>query len=84
LELDVVEKGQVSKKAYSYQFRFPNFGLGLYAGVRFKLRRHFGLYLEYKFTYSYLHGMIFDNGQEGKVQIAFVDHHLQWGVSYIL
>jgi len=84
LELTTVENGVLRDRAYSYQLGFPkNLGFGLGAGVRFKLHPHFGLYAEYKFTYSLLHGMFFDGDEEGTVKMSFPDHHFAWGVSYI-
>ena len=68
--------------AYSYQSSWRNFGAGLGIGLRAKLWRHFGFYLEYKFTYSHLHGMHFDE-IDGAVSMDFFTHHLQWGISYM-
>ena len=70
-------------KAYSYQVRFPNFGFGVGLGTRFHLTEHFGLYIEYKYTYTLLRNLVFDNG-EGKVKLNFGVHHLIWGFSFIL
>ncbi len=70
-------------KAYSYQIKFPNFGFGLGLGTRFQLAEHFGLYIEYKYTYTFLRNLVFDNG-EGKVKLNFGVHHLSWGISLIL
>jgi len=67
-------------KAYSYQIKFPNFGFGLGAGLRVRIYEHFGLFLEYKYTYTFLRNLVFDNG-EGKIQLNFGVHHLQWGFS---
>lgn len=66
--------------AYSFQSSFRNFGLGFGIGLRYKPWRHYGFYLEYKFTYSHLHGMHLDN-QDSEVIMDFFTHHLQWGIS---
>jgi opacity protein-like surface antigen len=68
--------------AYSYQWGWKNFGAGLGLGLRYKPWQHFGFYWEYKFTYSHLHGMRFDDS-EGSVSMDFTTHHLQWGISYM-
>ena len=84
MELETNEEGKIDRKAYSYRMGFPNFGIGIGLGVRYKPFKHFGFYAEYKFTYSYLHDMEFDNGENGKVLMDFTDHHLLWGFSIIL
>jgi opacity protein-like surface antigen len=81
LELDTKESGVPVKRAYSFQASWRNWGMGLGTGVRFKPWRHFGFYMEYKFTYSSLHGMHFDDAADTKVSTEFLTHHLQWGVS---
>jgi hypothetical protein len=69
-------------EAYSYQAGWKNFGGGLGIGIRYKPWRHFGFFLEYKLTYSHLHGMHLDEA-EGDLSMHFFTHHLQWGISYI-
>lgn len=81
LELNTKENGVPQKRAYSYQFSWRNWGLGLGTGVRYKPWRHFGIYLEYKFTYIYLHGLHFDEQENTNVSLDFFTHHLQWGIS---
>jgi hypothetical protein len=66
--------------AYSFQAGFRNYGFGFGTGLRFKPWRHFGFYLEYKLTYSHLHGMHLDN-QDSEIVMDFFTHHLQWGIS---
>jgi len=75
--------GVKQRRAYSFQFGFPNFGIGMALGTRWHFSKHWGTYLEYKYTYSYLHDMFFDDGTEGTIQTSFTDHHLQWGISLI-
>jgi len=86
LELYTVdrENGEVQKRAYSFQSSFRNWGMGMGVGVRYKPWRHFGFYLEYKLTYSYLHGMHFDDVENTNVSIDFFTHQLQWGISIML
>jgi len=81
LEVNTRENGVPRKRAYSFQFNLRNRGLGLGAGLRYKPRRHFGFYLEYKLTYSHLHGLRFDEPGNTNVSLDFFTHHLQWGVS---
>lgn len=68
--------------AYSYQPGWRNFGAGAGLGMRYKPWTHFGFYLEYKFTYSHLHGMRLDDAEE-TISLDFTTHHLQWGISYM-
>lgn len=70
-------------EAYSYQIKFPNFGFGVGFGSRFHLFNHFGLYIEYKYTYTFLRNLVFDNG-EGQIKLNFGAHHLIWGFSLII
>jgi hypothetical protein len=81
LELDTKEKGEKVKRAFSYQGSSRNWGLGLGTGVRYKPWRHLGFYLEYKLTYSHLHGMRFDDMDDTSVRLNFWVHQLQWGLS---
>ena len=81
LELDTKENGVPKKRAYSFQGSWRNWGLGLGTGIRYKPWRHFGFYMEYKLTYSYLHGMHFDEPADTNVRMDFFTHHLQWGIS---
>jgi opacity protein-like surface antigen len=81
LELKLTENAP-EWDAYSYQPSWRNFGAGLGIGLRYKPWRHFGFYLEYKVTYSHLHGMHFDD-MEGEIMIDFFTHHIQWGISYM-
>jgi hypothetical protein len=84
LELNLKKEDKVEKKAYSYQWGKGNWGMGMGMGVRYKPGRHFGFYLQYRFTYSYLHGMYFDNEPGTRVSMDFFTHHLQWGISIML
>ncbi len=84
LELDIFNESDIERKAYSYQWSAKNWGLGMGLGVRYKPSRHFGFYLEYKLTYSYLHGMHFDSEADSRVIMDFFTHHLQWGISIML
>lgn len=72
--------GDTERSAYSYQIGFPNFGFGLNLGTRFQFFKHFGFYLEYKFTATWLYGMYFDNGVNGTIQTRFTDNHFVWGL----
>jgi len=81
LELNTKENNEVHKRAYSFQAGWKNWGFGLGTGIRFKPWRHFGLYMEYKLTYSYLHDMHFDDMENTNVSMDFFTHHLQWGFS---
>jgi hypothetical protein len=81
LELDTIDNGEVNKRAYSYQGGIRNWGIGAGAGIRFKPWRHLGFYMEYKFTYTNLQSMRFDDLEDTKVKMAFSTHHLQWGIS---
>lgn len=81
LELTTNQNGVITKQAYSYQASFKNWGGGLGAGVRYKISRRFGLYMEYKLTYSHLHGMHFDDMDDTNVNMDFWTNHLQWGLS---
>ncbi len=67
---------------YSYQSGISNYNLGLGLGMRYKFSPHFGCYLEYKLSYSHLYDLTFDDGA-GELRMAFTNHHLMWGLSYI-
>lgn len=82
-QIKTKENGQVRKKAGSYQWRLGNWGMGLGMGLRWKLSPHFGLYGEYKWTYSVLDEMRYDEGEDGSVRFRFFDQHLLWGLSVI-
>lgn len=84
LELNTKEDGIIQKRAYSYQSSWRNWGLGLGTGIRFKPWRHLGFFMEYKFTYSHLYGMHFDDLSDTNVSLEFFTHHLQWGLSLML
>lgn len=84
LELNLKEQDIVEKKAYSYQSGWRNWGGDFGFGIRYKRNRHLGFYLEYKLSYSYLHGMYFDNEPGTRVLMDFFVHHLQWGISIML
>lgn len=71
----------IGKVAYSYQLGFPNFGGGLNLGFRIQPFRNFAFYMEYKFTFTYLLDMHFDNGADGKFTASFITNHLVWGMS---
>ncbi len=81
LEVNTREGGVPRRRAYSYQFSLRNWGLGLGTGVRYKPWRRFGFYLEYKLTYSHVHGLHFDEPGDTNVGLDFFTHHLQWGIS---
>jgi hypothetical protein len=84
LELNTKENSVPQKRAYSFQASWRNWGAALGTGIRYKPWRHFGFYLEYKLTYSYLHGMHFDEPENTHVGMDFFTHHLQWGISLML
>lgn len=84
LELDLKKADKIEKKAYSYQWGWGNWGMGMGLGLRYKPNRRVGFYLEYKFTYSYLHDMYFDDDLTARVMMNFFTHHLQWGISIML
>jgi len=84
LELDTVENGVVKKAAFSYQGSWKNWGLGFGTGLRYKPWRHLGFYMEYKLTYSHLHGMRFDAVPDSNINMDFWAHQLQWGISFML
>lgn len=84
LELNLKKADTIEKKAYSYQWGWGNWGSGLGLGIRYKPHRRVGFYLEYKFTYSHLHGMYFDDEPQARVMMDFFTHHLQWGISIML
>jgi len=73
-------------RAYSYQMSLKNIGLGLNAGCRFKLARHFAFHVVGKTTLSFLRGMRFDKdrGDAGELQTTFGTAQLQFGISLIL
>jgi hypothetical protein len=73
--------GEDSYKAFSHQFSFGNLGLGLNLGARFQLFKCFGFYIEYKFTYSLLNDMHFDDDPTSKIRTSFPNSHLAWGIS---
>jgi opacity protein-like surface antigen len=81
LELNTKENGVSQKRAYSFQASWRNWGAAFGTGVRYKPWRHFGFYLEYKLTYSYLHGMHFDELENTNVSMDFFTHQFQWGIS---
>ena len=83
LQLTLKQDGQLAPKAFSYQLRLGNWGMGLGAGFRWKISPRFGLYGEYKWTYSILNEMHYDNGEDGKVSMRFPTHHLVWGLSFV-
>ena len=72
--------GTDEKQAYSYQLGFPNFGGAINLGFRLQLLRHLEFYMEYKFTFTWLYGMYFDNGEEGEIDASFTANHLLWGL----
>ncbi|HMA99466.1 MAG TPA: hypothetical protein VKS21_00630 [Spirochaetota bacterium] len=74
--------GDTSKNPDKYQFGFPNLGGGLTSGIRVQPWPHFGFYCDYKFTFTMLWGLYFDNGRKGEIDLAFVDNHFTWGVSW--
>ena len=82
LELTINQDGEGQRKAYSYNLRRGNWGLESGTGLRWKISPHFGAYGEYKWSYSILNNMRFDNGEEGRVRMRFSSHHLMWGLSY--
>lgn len=84
LQLEVKEDDTIQKKANSYNASFKNIGLGLNAGIRWKLSPHFGLYGEYKFTLSLLSGMKLDPPYIGIAEANFTNHHLIWGLFYAI
>ncbi len=71
--------GETERDIYSYQIGFPNFGGGFNLGTRFQWSKHSGMYLEYKYTYTYLHGMRLDNA-EGEFDASFAANHFVWGL----
>ncbi len=83
LEIDTVEEDGYKRRAYSYQSALTNWGFGVGTGIRFKPWRKLGFYFEYKFTYSYLKGMHFDEVTDTRVSVDFFTHHLQWGLSFM-
>ncbi len=83
LELNTIEEDGVKKRAYSYQAALNNFSFGLGTGIRYKPWNNFGIYLEYKVSYSYLKGMHFDDITGTRVNMDFLTHHLQWGISFM-
>ncbi len=83
LELNLKNEDKVERKAYSYQWAKNNWGLSMGGGIRYKFSRHFGLFLEYRLTYSYLHGMYFDDEPGTRVTMDFWAHQFQWGISFM-
>ncbi len=81
-EMTVRQDGQLQRKVYSYQWRLGNWGMGAGAGLRWKVTTHFGLYNEYKWTYSILNNMRFDNGEVGLIRMRFSSAHAAWGIFY--
>lgn len=73
--------GTDERQAYSYQLGFPNFGGGLNLGFRIHIFKHLAIYMEYKYTFTFLYGMYFDNGEEGEIDASFTANHLVWGLS---
>jgi len=84
LELKIKDDSKLERDAYTYQWSSKNWGTGLGLGVRYKPNPHFGLYMEYKFTYSHLHGMHFDAIPGTRVTMDFFTHQIQWGLSVML
>lgn len=82
LELTTREGARLSKKAYSYNWRLGNWALGAGAGLRWKIKKRFGTYAEYKWTYSILNNMHYDNADEATVRMKFSSSHVAWGVSF--
>jgi hypothetical protein len=80
-ELNTNRNGEIKEQAYSFQPSLKNWGGGLGAGVRYKISRRLGLYMEYKLTYSHLNGMHFDDMDDTNVNMDFWTNHLQWGLS---
>ncbi|MCR4421960.1 MAG: hypothetical protein GYA61_06320 [Spirochaetales bacterium] len=71
------------RQAYSYQLEFGNFGGGINLGFRLQFLRHLEFYFEYKFTFTWLYGMHFDNGQEGEIDASFTSNHFVWGLGLV-
>lgn len=82
LELEAVRDGQVRRLAYGYNAGLGNWGVGAGGGVRWRLTDRFGVYGEYKWTYSHLGDMTVDDGSETNAQMQFVSNHAMWGVSF--
>lgn len=80
-ELTVKQDGEWQRKVYSYQWRLGNWGVGAGAGLRWRVTAHFGLYNEYKWTYSILNNMRFDDGV-GQIRMRFSSAHAAWGILY--
>lgn len=81
LELKLIEDAP-DWSEYAFHSGAGNFNLGAGIGVRYKLSPHLGAYLEYKFSYSHLHDMDFDD-DSGDLAMSFHTHHLMWGISFI-
>jgi hypothetical protein len=84
-ELTVVNPDGITttRKVYSYRVDFPNFGFDLCLGIMIKPDPHFSINLVYKYTYSMLGNISFDNGNDGYIETFFEVNHLQWGLSFI-
>lgn len=84
-ELDIPgDEDQSIRKAYSYQLGFPNWGVALSGGVRWRWSHRFALFAEYKFTYTILDDLRFDDGSDGRAWVSFFGHHYQWGLALVL
>ena len=81
LELTVKSDGQLQRKAFGYQWRFGNWGIGAGAGLRWRFASHLGVYGEYRWTYSILDNMTYDNGEDVSVRMRFSSQHALWGIS---
>jgi len=73
--------GSFTQKVYSYRLAFPNFGLDFTLGLRFKPHPNFGLNITYKYSYSLLGNVTFDDGSGGSLSLFFPANHLQWGIT---
>jgi opacity protein-like surface antigen len=83
-ELKVInDDGTTTQKVYSYRLGFPNFGFDLCLGVMIKPDPHISFNFVYKYTYSMLGDISFDNGEDGHIETFFEANHFQWGMSFI-
>lgn len=85
-EINYLEDGYVVARAYEYQPSWKNWGAGINLGSRFRITPRFGIYTEFKTTYSFLHGMSIksSSGEEGDVKTSFLINHFQFGLSLYL
>lgn len=83
LELDIIENGEKVRRAYSFQSHINNNGWGAGAGLWFKPFRKMAFHVEYKMTFSWLHGMRFDDDPGARVYSDFYTHHIRWGLSFL-